>query len=300
MRILITGGTGFIGISLIKKLTNSKHEILVLTRQKKKKFKNIFFHKCNLNKQLSYKKKILKFKPECLVHLAWEGIPNFSKYNCDKNIKNSKTLIKFVLKNKFCKKIIVSGSCFEILKNKGKSNEKTKICNDNYFSKSKNHLRFWLKNLGKRYTFDYIWLRIFYVYGPGQRCNSLIPYVINSLKNNLKPNISNYSNIVDFIYLDDVIKILKFFISKKSINGIFNAGSGKSVKDYNICKLIEYKINKKKIYFNREPFKKKKKKVYFWADKKKLITTMNYLNFKNLSLGLRKTISFYHKNYLNA
>ena len=40
MRILITGGTGFIGISLVKKLTNSKHEILVLTRQKKKRFHN--------------------------------------------------------------------------------------------------------------------------------------------------------------------------------------------------------------------------------------------------------------------
>lgn len=43
MKILITGGTGFIGISLVKKLTNSKHEILVLTRQKKKDLKIFLF-----------------------------------------------------------------------------------------------------------------------------------------------------------------------------------------------------------------------------------------------------------------
>jgi len=51
MRILITGGTGFIGSSLIKKLANSKHQILALTRQKKEKYKNIFFYKCDLNKK---------------------------------------------------------------------------------------------------------------------------------------------------------------------------------------------------------------------------------------------------------
>jgi nucleoside-diphosphate-sugar epimerase len=295
MRILITGGTGFIGSSLIKKLANSKHQILALTRQKKEKYKNIFFYKCDLNKKQSYKKKIENFKPECLVHLAWEGIPNFSKYNCHKNIKNSKTLIKVILKNKSCKKIIVSGSCFEILKNKGKSDEQSKISNNNFFSKSKNDFRIWLKNLNKKYIFDYIWLRIFYVYGPGQRSNSLIPYVINSIKNNKQPYISNYSNVIDFIYIADLIKIFKFFINKKSINGIFNVGSGKPVKVYNICKLIEYKINKKNIYFKRKSFKAKKIRIYFWSNKKKLIKIMNNFNFTNASLGLSKTISFYNK-----
>lgn len=294
MKILVTGGTGFIGSALIKKLINSKNEILVLTRKRKKKLRNIFFHKCNLNKEESYKKKIEIFKPECLVHLAWEGIPNFSKYNCDRNIKNSKTLINAVLKSKLCNKIIVSGSCFEIFKNKGKSDEKTKICYNNFFSKSKNDLRIWLKNLNKKYIFDYIWLRIFYVYGPGQRSDSLIPYVINSIKNNQKPNISNYCNIMDFIYVYDLIKILKFFINKKSINGIINVGSGKPENVYNICKLIEFKINKKNTYFKKN-FLKKKRKIYFWADIKKLFTIMDNLKFTNLSLGIKKTIPFYNK-----
>ena len=296
MRILITGGTGFIGKSLIRKFANSKNDILILTRQKKKNYKNIFFHKCDLNKKKSYKRKIEEFKPECLVHLAWEGIPNFSKYNCDKNVRNSKNLIKIILKNKVCKKIIVSGSCFEILKNKGKSDENTKICNSNFFSKAKNNLRIWVKNLSRRYIFDYIWLRIFYVYGPGQRSNSLMPYVINSLKINQKPNISNYSNTIDFIYLDDLVKIFKFFISKKSINGIFNAGSGKPTKVYNICQLIERKMYKRNVYFKTRFFKEKKTKVYFWANKKKINKIINNLNFISLNYGLRRTIAFYNKN----
>ena len=60
MNILISGGTGFIGINLVKKLL-SQH-VLILTREKKKNIKNIKYLDCNLSKPDCYRKQIKKFQ----------------------------------------------------------------------------------------------------------------------------------------------------------------------------------------------------------------------------------------------
>ena len=53
MNILITGGTGFIGEHLINRLKKN-NKILVLTRKKKKTYRNVNFYKCNLGNPQEY------------------------------------------------------------------------------------------------------------------------------------------------------------------------------------------------------------------------------------------------------
>ena len=114
MKILITGGNGFIGTQILNCLDNTNYTVLNLYRNKKNKKKNIVNFKCDLSKPSSYIKRIKKFNPEILIHLAWHGIPDFSKKNCTINKKNSIKLIQEISKCKSIKKIIVAGSCFEI------------------------------------------------------------------------------------------------------------------------------------------------------------------------------------------
>ena len=51
--------------------------------------------------------------PNIVIHLAWYGIPNFNKANCEKNFKISKNLIDATLQNKNCEKLIITGTCKE-------------------------------------------------------------------------------------------------------------------------------------------------------------------------------------------
>ena len=78
MKILITGATGFIGKSLIKKLPKKSFKIIALSRKNYRNESNIKYIQdtIRLNKKLNIVK---KFEPEVLIHLSWEGIPNFSK-----------------------------------------------------------------------------------------------------------------------------------------------------------------------------------------------------------------------------
>ena len=83
MKILITGGTGFVGRNIIKNLQSKKYKIFLIQRKKyKKKIDN------SINCDLKNRSKLINImntiNPNIVIHLAWYGIPNFNKANCEK------------------------------------------------------------------------------------------------------------------------------------------------------------------------------------------------------------------------
>ena len=76
MKIMITGGFGFIGSHLAESLSNNKHEILIITKSLSKKkniesYKNkIKFLKLDVQNFTKFSNAIIKFKPDILFHLA--------------------------------------------------------------------------------------------------------------------------------------------------------------------------------------------------------------------------------------
>ena len=115
MNILITGGSGFIGKNLIKQLNKNKNtKLLVISKsQKILKTNNVHQIILDLSKLDKFIDKIIAFKPLIVIHLAWEGIPIFTKKNCDINYSNSITLAKMCVKVPTIKKFISIGSCLE-------------------------------------------------------------------------------------------------------------------------------------------------------------------------------------------
>ena len=175
MNVLITGSSGFIGSNLLKKFKNNNHNVLALYNKQKPRYKlnkNIKFLKFDLEKMNSFLT-IRKFKPEVVIHLAWKGIPNFSYKNSNLNLKISTRFLIEISKIKSCKRFIVAGSSFE--KN---------ITHDNKnFVWAKVQLKKNIEKIFNKKKIDFGWFRIFYVFGNGQRKESLIPYIINSFKN---------------------------------------------------------------------------------------------------------------------
>ena len=141
MRIFITGGTGFIGSHLIPKLADGKNKLLVLTRNSKNlvKYKRVTCLKEDLSKINNWKEELKKFKPEVVVHLAWEGIPDYSSPNSITNLKYGLDLLQ-ILETVGCKKILVTGSLWEYGLQKGRLSEKTSVHPLNAFTAAKNSL----------------------------------------------------------------------------------------------------------------------------------------------------------------
>ena len=83
------------------------------------------------------------------------------------------------------------------------------------------------------------WLRIFYAYGPGQRQGSLIPFIIENLKNGELPPLKAPKNYSDYIHVDDIADLFSLSVSKEFPSGIYNVGSGKKTSVIEICKIAE-------------------------------------------------------------
>ena len=140
MKILITGGSGFIGIPVINTLIRNidNVEILNLTRNTlDSNSQQLENYKCDLSSPKTYLSRIEEFEPEVFIHLAWEGIPDFSLQMCTKNILLSIALIESVTKLKSCKKIIVTGTCFEYNNKIGVCNEYDTVIPKDYFTYAK-------------------------------------------------------------------------------------------------------------------------------------------------------------------
>jgi len=245
MRILITGAGGFLGKNLISHLKKKKFKILLLNKTFKnldiflgQKFIVTKIEKINRKNLL----KIKKFKPEVIINLAWEGIPNFSFNKSFKNLSSQIIFFQKITKIKSIKKIINIGSCWEYPKNIGKCRENEEINLQNFFIWAKISLLNFIEFCCKK-KIKYIWFRVFFMYGPFQRNQSLIPSIFKSLSNLKKPKLLHPNNSNDFIHVDDVCSAIIKAIEKKSANGIFNVGSGKLTNVLYIYKKIIKEMN---------------------------------------------------------
>lgn len=193
-----------------------------------------------------------KFKPEATVHLAWEGIPDFGRQTSKKNLKCSLELIKFLTEID-CQTILVSGTLWEYGEKMGKLSEDMQPQPFNPFTEAKTSLYLEGTKITKKKNINFIWTRFFYVYGPGQKNSSLIPYLISCAKENKIPQMRNPNAQNDFIYVDDVAWAIKQILYKCKKSEVFNIGSGKLTSVRYIIKKIFTHFGIKKNYQKGAP-----------------------------------------------
>lgn len=296
MRIFITGASGFVGSSILKLLSSQPHKLLLLAKDKYDRRllgcykKNVITGDLKNIKRL--KKQIKHFNPQVLIHLAWEGIPDFSFAMCKRNLDNSLALVNFIINETDCKKIIVSGSCLEYGKTHGECKESDSIDINSFFSWAKYSLYCYLRFMCKKLDKDLIWFRIFYAYGPGQRKDSLIPCLIRSFKNGKRPDINSPLNANDFIHISDIASAFCCAVNKRIKSGIYNLGSGESTRVIDICRTIEGIINKK-IYISSAIKKVNRdynRPLNFWANIDKTKRALSWKPVISIERGIKDYI----------
>lgn len=290
MRIFITGGTGFIGKFVVKKLDNQRDKLLLLVRDinHSTNSQNVSFVEGNLASIGKWGETLEAFKPEASIHLAWEGIPDYGIEQSIKNLNYGLDLIKLLAKTSCCT-ILVTGSLWEYGIQTGKLSEDMPTKPFNAFTAAKNSLFLLGRELARENNIKFIWTRLFNVYGPGQKNTSLIPYLINCVKEKKEMEIRNPNNKNDFIYVGDVADAISEILLKCKKSEIFNIGSGKLIS---VQSIIDKIFN---VFNTKQKYKKMQRKqtdylANFYADISKIKREIGWQPKIDIDEGLRKTI----------
>jgi len=256
MKILITGGAGFIGSHLVDALIQERHRVIVIdnlsTGLKQNLNPKVKFYKIDIcSRQI--KSIFKKEKPKVVFHLA-------AQIDVRKSIENpvldTKINVLGGLNILECarqcgvKKIIFSSSGGAIY-GKTKIIPTPETVNPNPLSPyGLNKLIFerYLQLYSHLYGLNYSILRYANVYGPRQNAKAeagVIAIFINKLLHNKQPVINGDGKQTrDYIYVDDVIRANLMAMKSKN-NGVYNIGTGIETSVNQIFKIISQSLNKK-------------------------------------------------------
>ena len=299
-KYLITGCAGFIGSNLVKRIFKNYELILVddlsegsASNLPKKLRKKLIKKKIQDIKKLNVGKLrgIFHFAAQSSVPLS---LKNFYKSSTN-NIKSS--LKVFELSKKFSAPVVYASSSAIYGNLPTGNDQKEKFSITSPYAQDKLTIEYYAKILFEIFKISSVGLRLFNVYGPGQRSNSpysaVIPIFINRILKKMPVVINGGFQTRDFVYVEDVIDVMLMSmkkIQKQKTFQVFNFGSGRSVTINFLFKLI-----KKALGVNPKIIRRKLDKF----DPKKSFGTYNkihkYLNLKKynctkLENGLIKTI----------
>jgi UDP-glucose 4-epimerase len=263
MKILITGGAGFVGSHLANRLARTNNKIYVVDDLSSGKKTNLRNKKIKFIKtSILNKKKINDVLINCdvLIHLAAfvevEKSIHYPKKCILVNIKGIENILS--CKNiSFVKKIIFASSCSIYSDDfKKKLHENSSLKPTTPYAASKLLGEILIKNFCIKRKIKYVILRCFNIYGANDNKDSIYSAVINKfiLESISKNKITVYGSgkqTRDFVFIKDVVDIYQKMITNSAF-GTFNLGSGRAISINLIAKILK-KINKKLI-INFDPF----------------------------------------------
>lgn len=276
MKIFVTGGTGFIGTHLVNKLRERGHVVGVL--------------ESNLAETEKWQKEVRDFNPDAVAHLAWEGLPDYSNEQCDKNFNYSSDLFSFLKQEKH-EKVLSVGSAWEYKGSAFDQKGESLIIippSADYFTQTKDRIH----NLGKKIFDNFAWGRIFFVYGPKQRETSLIPYLINCAKRGDMPEIKNPFWVNDFIYIDDVVEALAIILEKNQGYDEYNIGSERLITNQSIINIVARKLGKNNWYKEENPANDNLKN---WVLKNENLKQIGWEQKIDIEEGIQRVIDYYNQ-----
>lgn len=244
MKILVTGATGFIGRQVVAKLCERGHEVVASASSSQKAiemawYRDVNFIPCDLH-DLTMDPVALLGVPEAIVHLAWPSLPYYKdRVHFEVNLPMAYRFIKNMIVAG-TQQILVAGTCFEYGMQSGALAEDAPTLPNTPYGIAKDTLRKFLQILQAECHFILQWVRLFYMYGPGQNSNSLLAQLDCSIKDGVEVfNMSGGEQLRDYLPVEEVARRLVMIIEQPSCAGIINCCSGQPIS---IRRLVEQKI----------------------------------------------------------
>ena len=232
-KVILTGASGFIGRHTISHLLRGNYEVHALFYDvvpQQDKQENLIWHKCNVLDLAAQQELCREIAASHLLHFAWYTEPGkyWDSLENEYWVKASTSLIENFIS---CGGIraVVAGTCAEYDWKKGYcSEDSTPLAPGTLYGKSKNALHGIIKDYYENDKLSYAWGRIFYLYGPYENPQRLVPSVIRALLKDEPVKCTHGRQVRDFLYVDDVARAFVDLLTSNVI-GAVNISSGRGL-----------------------------------------------------------------------
>ena len=309
MKILITGGAGFIGSGFVRFMVNEYPDYEIINYDKltyaadlrnldpikgKKNYRFVKGDICNFKLLMKTLKGV-----DCIVHLAAES-------HVDNSIGNS---LVFTMSNTYGTHVLLEAARLNKIKRflhvstdevygdieNGSFDEESVLSPNNPYSASKAGAEMIVRSYQKTYAMPIVIVRGNNVFGPCQYPEKIIPKFITRLITGKKvPLHGNGSNVRTFIFVDDFSSALDIVMKKGVFGEIYNIGTSDEISNLKLAKLLVNRFGKDESfieYVKDRPFNDKRYSIST-AKIRKLGWKKNH-KFED---ALDETIDWYKKN----
>ena len=229
IKVAVTGASGFIGQHVLNYLNNLSVDVVAITRLKHAnlpKLVNGLWVEFDLQNPPENMFSLMG-NPDVLIHLAWQGLPNYkSLHHFESELPVQYDFLSTLIKEGL-QSIVVVGTCFEYGMQSNSLSEKLNTNPSNPYGFAKDCLRKQLEFLKTQYNFKLTWARLFYLYGDGQSDSSIYPQLKRAIQNSeIKFDMSEGKQLRDYLPVEKVAKyLIDLALLKKDI-GVVNICSG--------------------------------------------------------------------------
>lgn len=319
-KVLVTGGLGFIGSNLVKKLCQKKFFVIIVDKKTysgnlnnlrdipNNQYKLFKFDICNKKK---FEDILIKYKPCGIFNLAAET-------HVDRSIDKPYTFIhsnivgvysileafkNFLNKTKIKSKLIhiSTDEVYGDIKKNNFSKESDAYQPSSPYAASKASSDHLIKSYYRTYNLPIIITNCSNNYGPKQFPEKLIPkIIINILNNQNLPIYGNGKNEREWIHVEDHCQGLIDIFFKGKVGQNYNIGSGEILNNLLIAKKILNFIKKEKkirttsviVYVKDRPGHDKR----YALNSNKIKNEIKWKKKFNIKDGLAQTINWYLNN----
>jgi len=313
LKILITGGLGFIGSHLAESLVKNNHDIKILTKTLSKKSnvkilnKKIKIQTINVTNFRKLGQCIEQFKPNIIIHLA--GNTSHSKsfeeplQDVDSNAKATLFMLEKIREMKLSCRFIL-GSTFIVIGRPQKLpvDEKTSCWPTTIYGTNRLASEYYCKIYHEVHDLDTIIFRITNSFGPREQViptkNAVNFLIHEAFKGNKLTIFKKGKFFRDIIYISDVISGIETIMNKGKSGDLYWISSGRKTWFYQLGELLE-DLTGAKAKFVKTPNYTKKVDVGNFVVNNSKLRSLGWKPKTSLNQGIKETLEYFKAEKTN-
>ncbi|HCC08182.1 MAG TPA: CDP-abequose synthase [Clostridiales bacterium] len=302
--VLITGGFGFVGSHLVKRLRTLGANISILSNNSnpwrlKDEINNVDLYNIDIINTSEVNNCVKSVKPEYVFNLAAYGVDSAKKEYIKAVNVNITGIINILnsIRDIGCKKIINIGSSAEYGDKKRNMHEGMFLTPLNIYGSTKAAATMISHQIARDNDINIVTIRPFGIFGEGEERHKFFCDVIVTLLENKDVELTKCEQYRDYCYIENIIDgLILAALNDTMKNEVVNIGTGVSYQlKYYIDLIFKYMETDKKPKYGAIPYRKNE----MWnpePDITKIKAMLGWAPRVGLEEGIRRTVEWFKEN----